>query len=138
VANAQQQLTNAQRDTELSLVQLKTLMGVHPDSKIDTVGSLGFEPAAAFIERLVGQPAPEAQPDSPPASKPDLVDRYRSRLLPLAERQRPELQSARLRVEQAQEGIGVARSAYRPQVAVGAMADWMTGSHTSTLGAASF
>jgi outer membrane protein TolC len=146
VANAQQQLTNAERDTEISLVQLKTVMGVHPDSRPEPTGPLGFEPAVAAIERLAGTaPAlpshgptgapPEMLPLAPP---PTLVSRYRSRLLTLAERQRPELQAARLRVEQADQGINVARSAYRPQIGIGAMADYMTGSNADTFGGASF
>jgi outer membrane protein len=164
VANAQQQLTNAERDAEISLVQLKTVMGVHPDSHPDPAGPLGFEPAATVIERLAGTaptPASEGQPlprmlppaasptdggtgptsapsETPVSPLPSLAARYRARLLPLAERQRPELQAARLRVEQAAQGISVARSAYLPQVGIGAMADFMTSTHASTFGGASF
>jgi outer membrane protein TolC len=156
VANAQQQLTNAQRDTELALVQLKTVMGIHPDSPLAPAGSLGFEPAATIIERLSGRaPAPEsgaspAPPDAAPPGAPPaprvpaaappatLVERYRSRLISLAEMQRPELHAARLRVEQAAQGVAVARSAYRPQIGIGAMGDFMTGADVKTFGGTSF
>jgi outer membrane protein len=133
LANAQQQLTNARRDTDLALARLKTVMGIHPDSKVEPTGSLTFAPAAAAIERLVGAAA-EATPPAPPS----LAERYRGRLLALAERQRPELQGARLRVEQAAQGMAVARSADRPQIGIAAMGDFMSGADARTFGGASF
>jgi outer membrane protein len=130
LANAQQQLTNARRDADLSLLQLKTVMGVHPDSRPEVAGPLGFEPAATLLDRLAG-------PATAAPVGPSLSERYRSRLLTLAEVQRPELRSAQLRVEQAQHGIAAVKSAYRPQVGVGAMFDFMTGSHADPFGGAS-
>src|SRR4029077_3802421 len=79
-----------------------------------------------------------ANPKSDATGGPSLVDRNGARLRGLAERQRPALQKARLQLEQATQGIAVARSAYRPQVGVGAMGDFMTGTHVHSLGAASF
>jgi outer membrane protein TolC len=151
LANAQQQLTNAQRDVELSLLQLRTVMGVHPDSRLDVVGPLPFEPAAALLERLAGpggsgsetaggEPEGPSKGGAPTRDAPtlSLSERYRSRLLAAAEGQRPELRAARLRVEQAGQGVGVARSAYRPQVGVGAMFDFMDGTHVDPFGGTSF
>jgi outer membrane protein TolC len=196
LASAQQQLTNAQRDADLSLAQLKTVIGVHPDSPLEPAGSLAFEPAAAAIERLMGRtsppapplqgegglfpwggsrfsatpppqkgeeasaplpgadrpappslagkgagglgPAPLAASGTPSTAPPSLVERYRSRLLALAERQRPELRAARLRVDEAAAGVSVARSASLPQVGIAAMGDLMTGDHSPTFGGTSF
>jgi outer membrane protein TolC len=147
-------LTNAQRDADLALLQLKTVMGVHPDSRPEPIGTLDFEPLSTLLPRLSGAPAPvgapsaegtpaPAHPAAFPGSPtepmpPPEIERYRAPLLALAERRRPELQAARLRVEEAAHGISVARSADRPQVAVGAMADWMTGASADTFGGASF
>ena len=54
VAAAQQDLTNAQRDVELSLLQLKTVMGVSLSSNLEIVGDLEYAPSAEFIARLNG------------------------------------------------------------------------------------
>jgi outer membrane protein len=153
LANARQQLTNAQRDADLSLLQLKTVIGVHPDSRPEPVGALAFEPLSAVLQRLSGTAPPpprspsgiETSPSTPtaapeaPTAPPSVdIERYRASLLALAERQRPELQAARLRVEEAGHGVRIARSADRPQVAVGAMADWMTGVNVDSFGGTSF
>jgi len=50
-----------------------------------------------------------------------------ARLLAVAEQRRPLLQAHRLRVQAAEHGIGIARSAYRPQVSLFAMGDAMQG-----------
>jgi outer membrane protein TolC len=56
----------------------------------------------------------------------------------LAERQRPELQAARLRVNEAAEGVSAARSASLPQIGIAAMGDFMTGDHSPTFAGTSF
>jgi outer membrane protein TolC len=52
VAAAQQELTNAQRDVELSLLQLKTILGINPASNVEVTGGLEYQPSADFITRL--------------------------------------------------------------------------------------
>ena len=54
VAATQQELTNARRDVELSLLQLKTVMGVSLASNLEVAGDLEFAPSAPFIARLSG------------------------------------------------------------------------------------
>ena len=54
VAATQQELTNAERDVELSLLQLRTVMGVSPASNFSVPGVLEYQPSADFIVRLTG------------------------------------------------------------------------------------
>jgi outer membrane protein TolC len=96
-ANAQQMLVNAQRDVDVTLVMLKTVMGVSQASQITLSEKLSYES----------------------------VKYTREELLTLAEKQRPELVAAQQRVEAAQQGIAVARSTYKPQLSLMAMADAM-------------
>lgn len=117
VAAAQQEATNAQRDTDLSLVQLKTILGIGPASQIDVSGAMP-EPATDFLTGLTRQ-APPA-----PLTTAEKADDL-SALLRLAERQRPELRSAAQRDEGAQHEVRSVRGVYGPQVSVGVMGDWM-------------
>ena len=54
VAATQQDLTNANRDVELALLQLKTVMGVGLESNLVIEGDLEYVPSAALIARLSG------------------------------------------------------------------------------------
>ncbi len=60
VAATQQELTNARRDVELALLQLKTVMGVHPASEIGVMGVLAHQPSAVLFARLSGATPPSA------------------------------------------------------------------------------
>jgi outer membrane protein TolC len=157
VAATRQELTNAERDAALALVQLKTVMGVHPASRIEVVGPLRYEPSADLLHRLAvleegvaerqgdeadgssksksrtdrtltltptgegSDPRPVVPSREPgPGDLPEL-----EALLRLAEWQRPELRAASERVQGAAAETAVARSAYRPQVNIAAMGDFM-------------
>jgi outer membrane protein len=125
VAASQQELTNAERDVELSLLQLKTVIGVNPASRIEVPGVLEYVPSTDLLTRLTGRASAAASGErlpegaAPPASLPaDLAA-----LLRLAERRRPELQAAALRIRAAQVETAAIRSAYGPQVNLFAMGD---------------
>jgi outer membrane protein TolC len=110
LANATQQLTNAERDREMALVELRTVMGVDfaPDVALEE------PPTLPSIEATVGPTAT--------SQVPDLAGQLR-----VAEERRPRLIARRLRVRSAAENVSVARSAYRPQVSLFAMVDAMQG-----------
>jgi len=118
VANAEQMLTNAERDVEISFIQLKTVMGVHLESRLELAEPLQFQPSSTLLASLGAGPAP----DTKDATGGDSQLR---RLLEVAERNRPEVAAAARRREAGQAEVEVARSAYRPQVGLGAMADLM-------------
>jgi outer membrane protein TolC len=140
LAATRQELTNAQRDQELSLLQLRTVMGISPVSRIEVVGSLDAEPSSELLQRLTGESggqgrggvaptfrsaktpggSPALQPSPPEAFPPDLVP-----LLRLAEQQRPELRAAGQRVRGAAAETAAIRSSYGPQVNLAAMGDLM-------------
>jgi outer membrane protein TolC len=123
VAATRQELTNAERDLDLSLLQLQTVMGVSPASRIEVPGTLEYQPSADLIARLSAlvpqsptvQKAPDAQPSMLPA---DLAA-----LLRLAERRRPELQAAGRRIRAALAETAAIRGAYGPQVNLFGMGD---------------
>ncbi|MHB1001125.1 MAG: TolC family protein [Armatimonadota bacterium] len=94
LAEAQQQLVNAERDAQLAMIELKTVLGVSPGSDVTLSDQLGYE-------KVEG--TPEAYTDT-------------------AVKNRPELASVRARIASAEANIGVAKSAYKPQVYAGAMA----------------
>lgn len=122
VAATRQELTNAQRDLELSLLQLKTVMGVSPASRLETPGALLYDPADRLIPRLSASAPPTADAagsTSPGAALPEDL----AGLLRLAERSRPELRAASLRVRAAEAESAAVRSGYGPQVNLFAMAD---------------
>jgi len=69
-ASSRQEVTNAERDVELALLQLKTVMGVHPASNISVAGALEYQPSADFFARLTGA-APTGASAMPRSMPPD-------------------------------------------------------------------
>ncbi len=118
VAATQQELTNAERDVELSLLQLKVTLGVHPDSQITLTDTLQFQPGAQWV---------------PAVANTDL-----SALLHMAEQRRPELQAVSRRVQSAQADIQATRGAYGPQVNAFGIADLMKMKGQSVTGGTTF
>jgi outer membrane protein TolC len=121
-AATQQELTNAERDAALSLVQLRTVMGVHPASRIEVVGPLEYQPSSKVIAQMTAGAVGGSSQESGAATE---LPADLAALLSLAERERPELRSARERVQSAQAESAVARSAFRPQVNLFGMSDLM-------------
>lgn len=108
VAQTNQELTNARRDVELSLVQLQTVMGVNPASQIEIKEALTYEPSPAANSQLV---------------QADVSDV--NALLRLAQRQRPELQASQQRIIATQAESSSIRAEYRPQINAFGSADAM-------------
>jgi outer membrane protein TolC len=141
VAETQQQLTNAQRDVELSLVQLKTVMGIHLASQVEVLDTLSYQPSTKFLAELtsatpmLSTEAPTSPPTttaaqlSPESVRTDLTATARglpadlAALLRLAERQRPALRAAGQRIRAAQAAEKAIDSAYGPQVNAFVMGD---------------
>jgi outer membrane protein TolC len=88
LADAEQQLANAERDAQIAVIDLKTVMGVDPASDVTLSGQL-------IYEQVAGTP-----------------DSY----LATALKDRPEIVSARARLNSASAGVDVAKSAYKPQI----------------------
>lgn len=95
LAEAQQQFNNGQRDVELALIDLKNMMGISQFSQLVLTQPLAVRPAPPSLDALQAT----------------------------ALKQQPEVQAAQARVSSAQANIGVAKSAYKPQVYATAMAD---------------
>lgn len=75
VAATQQELTNAERDVELALLQLKTVMGIGLESNLIIEGDLEYVPSAALIARLgganVSAPVPNLNAPADAATAPE-------------------------------------------------------------------
>lgn len=97
LANARQMLTNAQRDAEVALIELKAIMGLHPDSAITLEETLTFEP----------------------------WEEKRDPLLAEALSQRPELEQLQRRLQEGEAKEKAVRALYRPQVALALSAEAM-------------
>lgn len=93
LADAQQQLVNAQRDAQIALVDLKTVLGVSQNSDPTLTDQLVYVPVR------------------------DSLDSYTA----LAIKNRPELAAVRARIKSAGSNVEVAKSAYQPQVYANAM-----------------
>lgn len=110
LAEAQQQLANAERDAQVALISLKTVMGVAPTSDITLSDQLAYEQVTGTAESY----------------------------LATALEKRPELAAARARSASASANVGIAKGAYSPQVyasAMGGMISTSDGTDTgSTVG----
>jgi outer membrane protein len=95
LADAQRELTSARNDQAKALLDLKTAMGVRPDSDITLSDTLAFVPPPGDVNASLGEAA----------------------------RTRPELLAARARVEAAKAGVSAAKGSLAPQVYGTAMAD---------------
>ena len=93
LAEAEQQLANAERDAQVALVDLKTLMGVNPESNITLSDKLVY------------------------SQVPGTSDSY----LATALNNRPEIAAVKGRIESASAGVDVAKSVFKPQVYGNAM-----------------
>lgn len=120
VALAEQELTNARRDVELAYIQLRTLMGIDPESRLQTADLPAESRVAA------------SEPQTVPAGE-DLP-----RVLAQARANRPELTEAQQRLVAGEARVAAARSAYRPQVGVGVMGDLMKMRGERLFGGATF
>ena len=98
LADAQQELANAQRDVEVGMYDLAVMLGLERPRQLNLVDALGFVPREA-------SPEEEA--------------------LQTAAAHRPELTAARARIEAASAQIASARAAYQPQVAATLIFDYM-------------
>jgi len=95
LAEAQQQVNNAQRDVEMALIDLRNMMGVSQSSQLTLTQDLTIQVAPPTLEELQAT----------------------------ALKLRPEVRADQARVRSAQAIIGVTKSAYKPQVYATAMAD---------------
>lgn len=102
LANAKQMLANAQRDYEVALINLKAIMGIHPDSQIELTDALevGEEPK---------------------------FELNREKLLAIAFANRPEVRYSLQQLSAQNFAIQAAKALYSPQVSLMAMADYMRG-----------
>ncbi len=98
LAEAQQQVNNAHRDEAMALIDMKNAMGISQSSALTLSDTLTFK-----------------------SEQPNLED-----LQAKAVSQRPEVAAARARIRSAAAILGVAKSAYKPQVYATAMADVST------------
>lgn len=102
LANAGQVLLNAQRDYEIALLNLKTIMGIHPDSQIELTDL--FE-----ADR---EPIPDMECD---------------KLIALALANRPEVRVRMQQVDAQAFALRAAKALYKPQIGLMAMSDYVKG-----------
>lgn len=100
LANARQQLVNAQRDAKISMINLKTSMGISQLSEISILANKVQEVNTLSLEELLAK----------------------------ALANRPELSSARSKTRSAAASVEAARGAYSPQVYGAAMEGFSSGS----------
>ena len=96
LAEAEQVLTNAQKDLQVGVINLKATMGISPESNVSVSGGLDFLETARTLEDL------------------------RS----VALQQRPEVAAAHARIRAAGATVSVAKGAYKPQIYATAMQDF--------------
>jgi outer membrane protein TolC len=127
VAETQQEIANAERDVELALAQLKTVMGVNLLSELSLSDVLEYAPSAAWLPELSasngaapGDTVP-ATPPLPPSPATFEMPAVLPSLLRVAQNRRPELQSASGLVRAAQSAADAARGERRPQLDLFAM-----------------
>jgi outer membrane protein TolC len=97
LAEAQQELANAQRDVEVGMYELSVMLGLERPRQLALADVLGFVP----------------------------VEYNEEASLKAAAATRPELTAVRARLEAAAAQIDVARAAYKPQVAATVIFDYM-------------
>jgi len=102
LANAKQMLANAQRDYEVALINLKAIMGIHPDSQIELTDALEVGEETKF-------------------------ELNREKLLAIAFANRPEVRYSLQQLSAQNFAIQAAKALYSPQVSLMAMADYMRG-----------
>lgn len=93
LADAQQQLTNAQRDAQIALVDLKAVLGMIQASDITLSDKLEYAPVTGSLDSYMAT----------------------------AIKNRPEPAAARARINSNGSNLDVAKSAYKPQVYLNAM-----------------
>lgn len=106
LAQAQQNLVNAERDVETSTYQLSTMLGLDCPQALTLTDTLGFVPVELDCDAA----------------------------LRTAAAKRPELAAARARIEAAGAQVNVAKAAYKPQLAATVVFDWMTGGDENSTG----
>ena len=95
LAEAQQQLNNSQRDVEMALIDLKSMMGISQSSQLTLTQDFAAATAGAGLDKLQAT----------------------------ALKQRPEVRAALAHIRGAQANVVVAKSSYKPQVYATGMAD---------------
>ncbi len=98
LADAVRMITTARNDVKKAVLDLKTVLGVRPDSDITLSDTLGFLPPAGDVNRSLAEAA----------------------------RTRPELEAARARSSAAQAQTGSVKGSLQPQIYAGVMADAFT------------
>lgn len=98
LAEAEQMLTNAQRDFQVAIINLKATMGVSPESNISVSDDLNFLETAWTLEDVRAT----------------------------ALQQRPEITAARARIHASDATVSAAKSAYKPQLYATVMQDFET------------
>lgn len=121
VAATKQGVTDAERDADIAVEQLKTVMGVNPASQLTLTATEENNPTVAEVVARVTPHLTQGEASVTPA--PAGTDADFSALLRVAEVNRPELQSAAQRALGASEGASAVRGAYRPQVSLFGMGD---------------